>query len=834
MSFTLPSSPRLDREINDARLDDGTGAPGSHARSTRHARKLQLRSAGFRAPAVPTRIVTPLSPSGSTGWSANAEGEGLSGAENVPPGGKDVRTPSSGRRVGSAVLLDIGNATVTRRKKARPRMSEGALSEEEEGRLYSGVAVTPGVVKRGVRSGTAKAKARFSQRRRSASAETSKYIEHLETELATAQAQVSRLNSPSTTRKQTTHIRNIDAEREILQREIDDWEAKYEQRIQEEVDRHREIETGLRSRIRLLEQDSEESHFRIQELQVRMESTTQSMNAVEAANVNLERRIEIMSELLAASPSKIDLHAEFPGRGRRHVRPKSMLPRFPTASSLLGSPERQPQTQPTSPLMSFANYSPHNPSSPAQSVCRLDITSQHSDYMSEAESVFSEASATGDSMTSAETFDPSTSFNPWTLPPPPLTSRVRPVRRMRRFGAGSLGPKPLILPSTAHCDSLPPVSAPALERSETVPAMFTEQSSSSERSDRPLLGRRRASTMANGEDLAAHANTTSFFAEEYHVQEDETLMHFAAPSSSPASRPVTRDLSSFGSVRGRNLMDELAAVCTTQSGVTSDYAYGPLGGGSELAHEDFNARVMGRISDGTTLVQDTATIRHHSVVHEAGIESSPSPSQVHKPRETCRRSGTYQLCCSPSLVQRLRFLFGDLWNSPVDLARHLVQAAKMRMRIPRPLSTAQWWVIGVLLGPMAQRRMFTALRSASSSHINNERTLLLNSTPARATEAESLAYGSLCSTPASPTNRSPSAAHKSPAKRSVHRQGCPHRRAKHSPLVWLKFSIALAFAVGTAFKDGPAALLKTGVCSCQLADYVSRLRADEEGRGSLI
>ena len=42
-----------------------------------------------------------------------------------------------------------------------------------------------------------------------------------------------------------------------------------------------------------------------------------------------------------------------------------------------------------------------------------------------------------------------------------------------------------------------------------------------------------------------------------------------------------------------------------------------------------------------------------------------------------------------------------------------------------------------------------------------------------------------------------------------------HSRRKHSPWVWLKFSLTLAFAVGIAFKDGPASLLKTKACACR-------------------
>lgn len=799
MAASSPSfhSPNNDN-YNDRENDDAAGhylRPGG----SRQARKLQLRNAGFRGGTVPTRILTPKSIPSST-WSA----AGDSGTENVPPSTTDVRTPSNGRRVSSGILQDIGNSTITRRKRATSRLvssrwsgSEGSGGEERH--ALRSISQSQG--KGTIRQRTVKTKPKVNHKRRSVSAETSKYIEHLEAELAASQSQLSRINSPTVTRQQTTKMRHIDAETRLLQKEIEDWEAKYEQRVQEEVDSHAEIETVLRGRVRTLEQEVDETRFQMQELEARLHLATQNMEAVETANVNMERRIEIMSDLLAASPSKIDLHAETPGRARRNSRPKSMLPRFPTASSLMGSPERQSHTQPPSPLLTFTNYSPNLIASPVQSVCRLDISSQQSDYMSEAESVFSEVSANGDSMTSAENLESQPNFNPWNLPPP-LPNRARPARRMRRFGAGSFGPKPLILPSTFHGDHFPPASVSVLERSETTPAFFPDRTLSSHDSHSPLLGRRRASTIAHGEILAV-LDPSPFSNEQLEECGEETLMSFNA-SSSPSSRPVPRDLSSFGSAKGKNLMEELTTAWTSDSALSSEIvvASDEIPGNLEVASDGADA--SSRLGDGTTLVQGTFTYpQAFNPVERRAASSSTAIAQPQHHR-ACSQSISIPATHSASVLERLRFLFGDLWRSPLDLARHLVRTAQACMRIPRTLLNIQWWLVGALIGPLARRRAFHEL---THSHDNESEHSYSEDSLSKDIEAGNMAYGTLDETPP----HSPSRKASIRKKRAAHKVRCPHRRAKHSPLLWVKFSLTIALALGAAVKDGPGSLLETTV-----------------------
>ncbi|KAK3716526.1 hypothetical protein LTR37_006422 [Vermiconidia calcicola] len=779
----------------EEQYDSPSTRPLSGPGTSRQSRRLQLRNSGFRGAALPTRKVTPKSMS-SSNWSSVSGFPGSSDNENMSLTGARRSTPVNEKRASSGVLQEIGNSTLTRPKKPRPRMSSSKLFATEPSTheaVYAGMPTSPPPSKTTLRPRAVKNRAKVSHQRRSISTEASKYIEHLETEL-----ELSRINSPSTTRVQSSKMRNLNTETRQLQKELADWEERYEQRVQEEVDKHFEIESGLRSQIRSLEQEAEETKFKMEELETQLETTVQNMEAVETANVNLEKRIEIMSELLTASPTKIDLHAQTPGRAKKHVRPKSMLPRFPTASSLMGSPERQPQTQPTSPLLQFSSGSPVLQASSSNDVfTALNYSPEQSDDISEVESVFSEASATGDSMTSAENFELPPSFNPWNMPPPE-NSRSRPMRRMRRFGAGSVGPKPLILPYTSHCEHLPPTSAPPLERSETSPAIFTLLDSSSRESDNVLPERRRASTIAN-EMRSASLAASPFPNVELEDVAEMTMMSLSSPPSAQ-SPATTRYFSSVGPTAGRNLMEELTAVCTDQSTSSLSQTCPPRDGSDQVDDDGYFPLGSSDANGSTTLVPQLAIpVAKTSQASSASSPTIPSPP-AH--RWSSSRSLSTPVGPSISVFDRLRALFGDLWRSPLDVARYLVQTAQARMRIPQRLVNVQWWLVGVLLGPMAKRRI---LSHTGCCNDLEEQPLLLEGTPHRDAEVDIMAYGTLHESPSTPARRL--AAGGTNGARISKR--CPHNRAKHSPLVWIKFSLTLAFAIGAAFKDGPASLLKT-------------------------
>ncbi|KAK5678199.1 hypothetical protein LTS10_009369 [Elasticomyces elasticus] len=766
--------------------------------TSRQTRRLQLRNAGFRAAAVPARKVTPMSVSSSTNWSSVSGLVSGSDAENVSPAGTMTGSVKVEKPRSSGALQDItsGSVTLTRPKKSRPRMSSGRLFAPMSGNYDPVIAedtMSPPPPKNSIRVKSGKARAKVSKTRRSVSGEARDYIDHLEMELASAQSQLQAVNSPSVTRLQSTKMRTLNTETKQLQDELAEWEARYEQRVQEVIDEHFEIEAGLRSQLRKLEQEAEEAKYRVEEMEIEVAETRQNMEAAEAANVNLERRLEIMSGILATSPTKIDLHAT-PGMGRKHQRPKSMLPRFPTASSLLASPERPHRAQPPSPMIGFADD--HHS---ARDV--LDTTFSQSDMLSDAESVFSEAPpSAGGSLTSVEHSDTMPNFNPWTLQAV-QSAKARPARRMRRFGPGSHGPKPLILPSTSYFEHMP-ATAPPLERSETVPAFsfpFPDDLLEEEDSPSSLVMRRRASTTADETTLANLAASPFGNLLERSDPVEESMLSTPYPISAE-SRVTSRNFSSLGSVAGRNLMDELCAVRTADTPGGSDEP-------SKLSEELERQAPESEDAEDDTLLLDGK--EDAPALDDADNTATMAVSSSYEPNDA-----DYTQLPQSSIWTRFRFFFGDLWRTPVGMAQHLIQQAQSRIHIPEPLRNVQWWLVGVLLGPMAKRHLLSVPSQYNASSDLERQPLLRAYTAPTGGQAEQdgLAYGTMYHTPPA----SPARTGAEPGKQ-VRREGCPHhhQRSRHSPWVWVKFSITLAVAVGVAFKDGPASLLRNTVCGCR-------------------
>lgn len=480
-----------------------------------------------------------------------------------------------------------------------------------------------------------------------------------------------------------------------------------------------------------------------------------------------------------------------------------MLPRFPTASSLTFSPERQPQTQPTSPILTFSKDSRIVPESPDQSRLTLDTSLSRPNTSSDAESVFSDAPFTADSMIAPDGFS---AANPWASQVRE-SAKMRPTRRMRRFGAGSVGPKPLILPTTSYCEYVP-ASAPPLQRSETTPPFFfpsVHALREQDESPSSLASRRRASTMAD-EVLRTRLSVSPLSDPQDFVKEcEDTLLTVACPPSGE-SHLTARDLSSFGFAPGRNLMDELTAVRSNDSIERREQS------GSEVSKAQKRRSAVNRACPpdelGEGSIPDDASVWRSTTLatEDSSAQSSPSIQTIHARRHS--RTNSQAVAHTVSPWERLHILLSDLWRSPLALARHLVQTAQSRMRIPGPLRNVQWWLVGVLLGPMARQRMLAPSVCCEDSADRP----LLEAHPENS--AESLAYGTFYRTPPCSPGRSAVVSGKG-KKRVVKNRRCTHQRAKHSPWVWMQFSITLAFAVGIAFKDGPATLLKATVCACK-------------------
>ena len=294
-------------------------------------------------------------------------------------------------------------------------------------------------------------------------------------------------------------------------------------------------------------------------------------------------------------------------------------------------------------------------------------------------------------------------------------------------------------------------------------------------------------------------------------------MSLSSPVSS-TPQEIAQRLWSFGSAPGQNLMDELTAIQSSDWTESTDR----VSGIQEEQDSSLDPTMVIGCSDlgDRRATPDISTqLDDMSPRIETRITSTASATTV--PTHQRARSRTTNL--PTSAFDRLRILFGDLWHSPLALARHLIQTVQARIRIPRPLQNIQWWLVGVLLGPMARRRMVSQPPCCGGDL--EEQNLLLDDTARRAqvqdeanADAEGeLAYGTMFTTPTKSSTRK-NGRFLGRHRRVACKTRCqhPHRR-KHSPWLWLKFSLTLAFAIGAAFKDGPGSLLKAA-CECPRVD----------------
>ncbi|KAH9838888.1 hypothetical protein Tdes44962_MAKER01739 [Teratosphaeria destructans] len=715
-----------------------TPRPLSGPGASRHTRRLHLRHAAFRASALPSRNVTPPSPSSSStaapcaSVTAPHAGANPADMENVSPSGVRAGSVRLDRRRSSGILHDIANTLPSRPRaptppKPHPSRRWHPADHHADTPCAADLLSPPPPRSSGtIRIKPAKTGARVGPRRRSVSGETRMYIEHLESELALAQSQLSAVTSPTVTREQSSKVRVLHAETRQLQQELADWEAKYEQRVQQERDRHHDIEAGLRAHIRQLEDAAEAMQDQLGDALARAATSAQDLEAVEAANVNLEKRLEIMSDLLAASPTKIDLHAETPGTRKR---PRSMLRRFPTASSLVTSPVRE---LPVSPGFAFPELPPPRRRDTRQPRLAIDTDVSPSDLGSDVESVFS-AAIDGDSMTSLEP-ESQFAYNAWTQHAV-RSAKDRPSRRMRKFGAGCTGPRPLILPATAHSEYVPAHMPASSKGSPSTPYMRRRASTAlidDSPSSRPA--HRRALTMADERPLAMHLASPFLHRPRSDDEPDQSLLSLQLPPST-SSQPRCPQSDSLGPTPARNLMDELSAIKTD---ATEPSAGDLSAAGSETRDSDDSDSALllyGEVVEQGADVHSVLSVESHDALHNLHVSASPHDFPTWRPSTTANDTRL-------SIFQRFRLLFGDLWYSPAALARHLVHKAAARIRIPEPLRNVQWWLVGVLLGPMARRRMCNTHAHPPDdveSPPASEHTSLLASTP----DDRALAYGTI-------------------------------------------------------------------------------------------
>ncbi|BDD63928.1 hypothetical protein MPDQ_006273 [Monascus purpureus] len=227
--------------------------------------------------------------------------------------------------------------------------------------------------------------------------------------------------------------RSLNTEILMLRREIEEWEDKFEARVSEEVAWRTEIESDLKAKIVFLEDQLEGYACRIKELERARELQAQKLRRAESlrsTNRNLERRIDVLTQLLAQPLAKPDRRSPplSPMRspGPRLSRPKSMLLSPPLRTESL--PRAADNFAETGREITASNFVPDDSA----------MTSSSMSSKSQWSSVSRLSSASSQ----------------WSMPLPlPFESQGRkPARHvsMRTFASGTCALKPLILPSAAR------------------------------------------------------------------------------------------------------------------------------------------------------------------------------------------------------------------------------------------------------------------------------------------------------------------------------------------------------------------------------------------------
>ncbi|KAI9759133.1 MAG: hypothetical protein M4579_002580 [Chaenotheca gracillima] len=307
---------------------------------------------------------------------------------------------------------------------------------------------------------------------REASSETSSYITYLEEQLGTLQGQLEPLNSPNSPSTRSHQVRSLTKEARMLRDEVAAWEEKLEERVQEGLAERVKIDTTLRAQVRSLEKELDAKNEKLLDLEWEIESlqrNAKDAEGLESENMNLSKRLDVLTELLALSPTKSGFNLELPSdepgeRSRRSERPRSMIPRIPCSPERQGAKKTPRALESNTEGQEITRYSSssmitddndqevHSSSRgvrlstaslpPISDVVLEDTNAQlPTQTQSRPVSIVSDASGSTTSLGSPVT---ATS-----------EAKTRRQRKMRHFRSGSCGPKALILPAASFSTPTP-------------------------------------------------------------------------------------------------------------------------------------------------------------------------------------------------------------------------------------------------------------------------------------------------------------------------------------------------------------------------------------------
>ncbi|MCJ1476233.1 hypothetical protein MMC13_004899 [Lambiella insularis] len=867
---------------------------------SQHNRRLQLRNAGFRGPTLPARRVSPFtvaSPSIQEPFTlaraANDENTPRTAERRILYGEDLPPSPVS-------ILQEINNNSHRKRQSPRPAITTifqdstatKGLSNTSTTSWYHESSNTPSPSPREskkqkmmkLREGSLNEKTLSSigfklpkqtrQRResktssRSSSFEATKYIEHLEFELASLSTKIDAITSPTRTKAQSTKLRTLTNETCALREEVSEWEKRFEERVADEIHERSRVETGVKTDIKALQEDTEGKNIKIQELERELESARlrlEDMNSLAATNQSLERRIDVLTELLAQSPTRSGFNGICSTLGsieptKPVLRPKSLLmPR------MLSSPNRRRySTSFTAEHTSWHNKKRTSVSTSSISenpedevLSPLEMESDIQDLSISAAQSISHVSYTEDTTSQQARSSSSrptsmmsnSSFNSsWGLPIPPSQcedpkSTGRP-RRMRRFLSGSCSLKPLILPATTTVTPSLPLSAPVCSN-DNIPlqdcsntsidpaiAFLSRPQESSPFTTPTQRPRRISASRAQKQALDALEGRSSWPMD---ISDQEIVGFDCAMESYEQDRIFVNGDSSPASHRPqrRSLQKELEQA---QRDALERATLSPALGRPSLTPEiqtqqDFTPRSPDAGSSssppGLEFSEDAMQAHSQSTPNQHGLKPLELGCGNFVPISTAFHRSAVVPATTFGLFSKLTGLIRSMKQDPLVLAKHIVVGAWIEGS--SRLGGLGWWLLGLVFRSRRRKQDSTAdpkiveedlskdidgrVRIAGADKISKAQPLRqsspsfydrqTNAPSPRTDDGEVLRDFTTSSCPPFLGLHSEQFIYvRSQCQECVEP---PNRRTLR---LWLKFSLAIVLAVGLAVKDGPGTLLE--------------------------
>lgn len=693
---------------------------------------------------------------------------------------------------------------------------------------------------------------------RSTSFEASKYIEHLESQLTAVNAKLDSLVSPTSKKVRSTKVRALTMESRTLRQEVMDWENNFAERVKEEIDQRTELENSMRLRLQTLEDEMEIKDVRIRELEWELENTrarVREAEGLEEVNLNLEKRIDVLTSLLVIMPTKLELSSatSSPSKAdplKRRTRPRSMLPRLPSSP---GGVRLSLNTNPEALFWNSRRYdSPSSTSdSPGGTTSQLTAEDER-----EASEFLAEATRCGSSSRVSASFRSAPSFStrhtsihsdswpdvrsPGQSPIPEnsesQTKSTFRQRKMRRFPSGSCTLKPLILPKAAVTPSLP-ASAPAIRcysdlqqrdasgnSLDPTTAFLSMNDSSSPLSTPTPPNRQRSVTETQEQALETLEGKFQQFSGFY----GGSMIHSpTSPQETPRDsfgNRISERLERSGQrrARPRSLEKELE-LANILSPYQFDDGLIPV---TEI-EMDFEAT-----PSDLDLVQHVAALPNTSLHARNLTENDITP----KPNKKCNDTASPDRSVPSTAIAtrtsfgvftRLTHLISRAKQDPVVLAQRLLYNA-WTLGSSR-LGGIGWWLLGLVLGSYGQTRVCAADGATVEDNPSNKFNWQhFSASASRARAAESYFYDQprkvYSDAHELPQRQSFSAMRASDSRRTLDVpparppdgrsephlfpcDDCVEPSSRRTFRLWFHFSLAIVLAVGVAIKHGPGSLL---------------------------